>query len=626
MHVTWGVIPVAGRGTRMYPLSQAIPKELLPLGTKPVLQRVIEELASAGIRDLVFVTSQSKPAIREFLQADAFWRDALTRLGIEPVRIHLVDQPRQSGLGDAVLQAKSLVEGPFVIALGDCVIGGPGPCSLMSRVLKQFSAPGADAAIALEQVPANEIDKYGIAQVEGTEAELRVVDLVEKPPPGSTPSRWAIAGRYAFPPVLFQWLEQTERGRGGEIQLTDAIRAMIRAGHSVVGTALRPDERRYDVGEFEPYFEAFAEYARVDRDRHPEHQRAPRRDSAKAASSSVGHAYARAGLLGNPSDGYGGKTISLILRNWRADVRLMPSSRLRFRAGAAETEDFSSVAEFVSSVRKNGYYGGLRLVQAAVKRFYEFFGDQLPSTAACFAAEYSSSIPRQLGLGGSSAIVVATLRALARFYNIAIPSEWLPSLALSVETDELGIPAGLQDRVIQTYEGLMFMDFSPAHRAEWRGLARGDYHRLDEGLLPPLYVAVQESAAEPTEVIHSDLRKRFDRGDTQVVSAMTTFAQIAERGRQALLDRHSPDLAELIDANFDLRRSICKILPEHLKMVTTARSVGASAKFCGSGGAIIGTYRDDAMLAALNRAMSTIGARVVRPQVLPSPHPVSQCT
>ncbi len=619
MHVDWAVIPVAGRGTRMHPLSRAVPKELLPLGRKPVVQHVVEELVCAGMRQLVFVTSPDKPAIRDLLRDANFWRGQLADLTSEEVQLHVVEQKRQIGLGDAVLQAQALVERqPFVVALGDCVIGGNNPSALLKRMLDRIHASKFAAIIALEEVPANEVAKYGIAKIAGTGRWLSIQDLVEKPPIDTAPSRGAIAGRYVLNPDVFSFLAQTEKGRGGEIQLTDAIRGMIRGGSDVVGVPLLLDERRYDVGEFAPYYKAFEAFSAAESGWQ---NRVSRKGLAAGAAigegSGVarGRAFARAGLLGNPSDGYGGKTISCILGNWSAEVRLTPSHALRFHLGDGEPLEFDDVPRFVTSVGKHGYYGGLRLVQAAAKRFFEHCGDRLSPPLQNFNVEYRSDIPRQLGLGGSSAIVIATLRALAAFYGCEIPTEWLPSLALSAETAELGIPAGLQDRVIQTYEGLMYMDFAANRSTTERDMTRGSYERLDYGLLPKLFVAITESSAEPTEVIHSDLRKRFERGDSAVVAAIPRFAEFAELGRDAILKRDYRRLHELMNANFDLRRSICKILPEHLQMVEVARSTGASAKFCGSGGGIVGICEDDSMFEALVRAMATIGAVVVRPQI-----------
>jgi glucuronokinase len=482
----------------------------------------------------------------------------------------------------------------------------------------------ADAAvIALEQVPLADVSKYGIAQVENIGVNFRLLELVEKPTSETAPSRWAIAGRYLLTRTIFDHLRSIAPGSGGEIQLTDALRASVKAGGPSVGVPLEAGQRRYDVGEFESYFRAFEDFARVAL--RPTHG-ATRADTlADAAQNpfatdrdqSVGRACARAGLLGNPSDGYGGKVISCILGNWQAEVRVSPSQHIEFLTGLGESPSFESASAFVSTVRRQGYYGGLRLVQAATKRFFEYCGPKLSRDQwkQNFQVEYQSNIPRQLGLGGSSAIVIATLRALSAFFGVALPQEWLPSLALSAETQELGIPAGLQDRVIQTYEGLMYMDFASETIDAASHLKRGEYQRLDERLLPDLYVAFRHTAAEPTEVVHSDLRKRFDQGDSNVVSAMRQFAEFARLGREAILRQDIDELARLMNANFDLRRSVCQILPEQLALIQVARGCGVCAKFCGSGGAVVGILSDPKAFERLRQAMASIGASVFQPKI-----------
>ena len=299
-------------------------------------------------------------------------------------------------------------------------------------------------------------------------------------------------------------------------------------------------------------------------------------------------AYARAGLIGNPSDGYNGRTVSVIVRDFLAEVIMYPWDEVEVLGSRDDQTRFRSVRDLTHDVRLHGYYGGVRLLQATIKRFVEFAEqNNLKLHDQNFSIRYQTSIPRQVGLAGSSAIIVATLRALCEFYNLEIPREILPSLALSVETRELGIAGGLQDRVIQVYEGLVSMDFSHDRMTERMGCRCGQYESLDLSLLPPLYLAYSEEFGEPTEVLHNDLRGRFDRGETAVVSAMQGFAELAQRGRQALLDRNYKLFGELLDRNFDLRRSICQLHSQHVEMVEAARSVGCSAKFAGSGGAII---------------------------------------
>jgi glucuronokinase len=203
------------------------------------------------------------------------------------------------------------------------------------------------------------------------------------------------------------------------------------------------------------------------------------------------------------------------------------------------------------------------------------------------------------------------------FYDVRIPLDVQPSLVLSVETDELGIAAGLQDRVIQVYGGLVYMDFSRESMVEKNELMCGVYERLDPTLLPPLYLAYSTDVGEPTEVFHNNLRARYNHGEPAVVEAMGEFADLAEQSRTELLAGRPDRLARLIDRNFDLRCTICQLPAQHVEMVRRARRVGASAKFAGSGGAIVGTYRDEAMFGELKRELESFGCHVFKPDIGP---------
>jgi len=327
------------------------------------------------------------------------------------------------------------------------------------------------------------------------------------------------------------------------------------------------------------------------------------------------YAFARAGLLGNPSDGYFGKTISFLVRNFRARVLLQPSARLEIRPSKADTPVFESLEDLYETTRWRGYYGGIRLIQALIVRFMDYCRQQhihLPHRN--FTIEYESNIPMRLGLGGSSAIITAALRALCRYYSIEVELPIQANLVWETETVELGVPAGPQDRVIQVYEGLVYMDFD---RQLMERQGYGSYERLDPSLLPKLYLAYLTSLSEGTEVFHSNVRERWRRGDPEVLEAMRTWASYAERGRRALLERDYDTLDELINANFDLRRRIYRIGEGNLRMIEAARQVGASSNFAGSGGAIVGAYRDESTYRALVEIMRPLGAAVIKPQIVP---------
>jgi glucuronokinase len=319
-------------------------------------------------------------------------------------------------------------------------------------------------------------------------------------------------------------------------------------------------------------------------------------------------------MLGNPSDGYFGKTLSFAMSNYRARVLIYPSGRLEIRPSKADLPIFDSLEDLYRVTRWRGYYGGIRIIQALIVRFLEYCRDQgieLPERN--FTLEYESNIPQRLGLGGSSAIITASLRALCGYYEVEIPLPVFANLVLETETRELNVPAGLQDRVIQAYHGLVYMDFSK-DLMDARGY--GEYERLDPALLHNIYVAARTSLGEGTEVFHSNLRERWRAGDPEVVGAMRTWASYAEEGRACLLRNDYVRLGRLIDANFDLRAQIYKIDRGNLELVHTARMAGATANFAGSGGAIVGTYEDDKMFERLVQSMKPLGVAVIKPKIV----------
>lgn len=328
-------------------------------------------------------------------------------------------------------------------------------------------------------------------------------------------------------------------------------------------------------------------------------------------------AYARAGVVGNPSDGYHGRTISVIVKNFWAQVTLYEWDEIELVPSQEDQSRFRSIHELVRDVQLHGYYGGLRLVKGTIRKFAEYCyrqGHRLHERN--FSIRYESTIPRQVGLAGSSAIIVATLRCLMEFYGVEIPQHVLPSLALSVETEELGIAAGLQDRVIQVYEGMVYMDFTREKMRWERGLWCGQYEPMDPGLLPPVYLAYSVETSEPTEVVHNNLRARYEQGEPKVIQTMEALSALTLEAREAILRRDAERLGQLINRNYDLRETICKIALRHAEMVRRAREVGASAHFAGSGGAILGTYTDQAMYERLEAAMEKIHCRLLRPIIV----------
>ncbi|MFP4521345.1 MAG: mevalonate kinase [Fibrobacterota bacterium] len=324
-------------------------------------------------------------------------------------------------------------------------------------------------------------------------------------------------------------------------------------------------------------------------------------------------AYARAGLLGNPSDGYYGKTVSVIIKNYRANVILYHTPEINIIPNKRDHSRFRSMAELVSDVRLNSYYGGIRLIKASIKVFYEYCTqNNIVLDNRNFTIEYNSNIPRQVGMAGSSAIITAVFRALISFYQVDIPKPILPNLILSVETRELNIGAGLQDRVIQTYEGVVFMDFD---KKFFDKNGHGIYEELPADSLPGLYAAYRTDIAEVSGKVHNNIKERFELGDRKIISAMKKFAEIAAQGKSAILEKKYDKVSELINKNFDLRRSLYNIDDKNVQMVETARSCGASAKFSGSGGAVIGICPNEKTYKKLQKKLGEIGIKVFRPKV-----------
>lgn len=329
-------------------------------------------------------------------------------------------------------------------------------------------------------------------------------------------------------------------------------------------------------------------------------------------------AYSRAGLVGNPSDGYHGKTIAMIVRNFCAEVVLYEWDTLDIVLAENDRARFASIQDLARDVKLHGYYGGIRLIKATIKRFVDYCqARNIPLHDQNFSVRYQTNVPRQVGMAGSSGIVIAMLRCLMEFYHVEIPREVQPSFALPIEREELGITAGLQDRVAQVYEGVVYMDFNPARERVVQGFPSYYYEPLDPALLPPLYLAYHTDFSEPTEVFHNDIRGRFNRGEARVVQAMQRCADLAARGREALLRRDYDELGRLMNENFDTRRSIYNLPPWQVEMVETARRCGASAQFSGSGGAIVGIYQDAAMFKRLSERLGALQCRTLKPQVLP---------
>ena len=320
--------------------------------------------------------------------------------------------------------------------------------------------------------------------------------------------------------------------------------------------------------------------------------------------------------MGNPSDAYGGRALAMEIKDFHAEVTLRPSDRVELVPGPTDQADFRSIHDLSQHVRHHGYYGGRRLLAASARAFADHWAARgLLLDDRGFRISFTSTIPRQVGLAGSSAIVVAALRALMDFYQVDVSVRVLPSLALLVETRELGIGGGLMDRVVQVYGGLVRMDLTAEDMTQVDGYACGGYESLDPALLPDLYVAYGGDMAEPTEAVHGDLGRRYRAGDPAVLRAVSELASLVDAAVEALGNRDPDELGRLMDRNFELRRSVSHVAPAHARMIERARAVGAPAKFAGSGGAIVGVLPSAGVLRRLQAEMDDLGCRVLVPTV-----------
>ncbi|XP_077962344.1 glucuronokinase with putative uridyl pyrophosphorylase isoform X4 [Gasterosteus aculeatus] len=321
--------------------------------------------------------------------------------------------------------------------------------------------------------------------------------------------------------------------------------------------------------------------------------------------------FARVGLMGNPSDGFHGKTIAMSICNFWAEVTLVESQTLVLVPHPLnDPTEFGSLQDLFCISRKEGYLGGLRLLQATCKKFYQFCSNQgIALTKQNFTLKYDTNIPRQVGLAGSSAIVSATLKCLMKFYNITdndLPKSIRANFILNVETEELFITAGLQDRVVQVYEGLVYMDFGKKLMEEQ---GYGNYVSMDMSGLPPFWLAYLSDPSDSGR-IHSNIRQRWLSGEPLVVEAMKTFAELTDQARAALQDRDWRRLAQLMDQNFELRRSVYTdacLGPGNLRMVELARQFGSAVKLPGSGGAVVGLCLDGTRLVEMRAAFQEAG-------------------
>ena len=267
--ITRAVIPAAGLGTRFLPATKATPKEMLPIVDKPTIQYIVEEALASGIEDILIITGRSKRAIEDHFDRSIELELNLAEKGknewlemvrsISDIRIHYIRQKEPRGLGHAILCAKQFIGNePFAVLLGDDVVYNDKKPALR-QLIDVYEKTGA-SVLGVQEGPHEKVSSYGIVAARGTSdpRTFAVADMVEKPPVDEAPSNMAVLGRYVITPEIFELLEHTDPGAGGEIQLTDGLRSLLKIQPVY---AYNFEGRRYDVGDKLGFLEATVEYA-----------------------------------------------------------------------------------------------------------------------------------------------------------------------------------------------------------------------------------------------------------------------------------------------------------------------------------------------------------------------------
>jgi UTP--glucose-1-phosphate uridylyltransferase len=250
------ILPAGGLGTRLAPLTHLMPKEMLPLGPKVVLQYVLEECDAAGLDALLVVLNRRKTALFAVGEETPAPADPVT--GLPTRSVYFANQAQQGGLAHAILHGEAFVgQEPFVVALGDTLIHG-GETSLLARMIAAHEARGAAVTVAAQHVPDDRISRYGVLDAEPMpDGTLRVRRIVEKPKAAEAPSRWAVTARYVFSPEIFAAIRRAPRNPAGELELTEAMTLLAAEGRPLLAVPLGPGQQRLDIGNPQSYAEAF---------------------------------------------------------------------------------------------------------------------------------------------------------------------------------------------------------------------------------------------------------------------------------------------------------------------------------------------------------------------------------
>ncbi|KAJ1175301.1 hypothetical protein NDU88_000589 [Pleurodeles waltl] len=468
----------------------------------------------------------------------------------------------------------------------------------IAQVLKFFQVKEGDLAIYYEMEKGEMTSSRGIVEV--CPDTHRITKFIEKPSPDMTNSRLAS--------VVFYCLKKQTLGTLGQfLNIHENVENRVLGkymewlinviGVPVYGMKLPTGFQLIGQVGLSDYTKWLTRYSA--------------KKNVTVVKTITCRSYARIGIIGNPSDGYNGKTIAMTIANFWAESTISESKQLILLPHPLnDPTEFGSLQDLYHISRKEGYLGGLRLLQATCKKFYHYCSEKgiaLPKQNCTL--KYNVNIPRQVGLAGSSAIVSATLKCLMQFYNLKdddLPKSIRANFILDVETEELFIVAGLQDRVVQVYEGLIYMDFSK-DLMDKQGF--GQYEYMDPSHLPPFWLAYLRDPSD-SGVIHSDVRQRWLSGDPTVLETMKKFADLTDEAKRAMESRNWTELADLMSLNFELRRSLftdASLGTGNLKMIEIAKQHGSAAKLPGSGGAVVGLCLDPEKLVPLKKTFQEAG-------------------
>lgn len=602
-HLPIGIIFLAaGYGTRLsrdisktpsLALLFQTPKPLLPLSGHPILTHWLRQIPPSYI---VVVTNAAHHSL--YLS----WADNARQQHQGQIVVISDGTTNNSNRLGAVadisigLEALRKTDAEFAIVIaGDTLL----PNVNLRHYISSFAESRHDVATfayALNDI--NDCVRRGMFRFRREDGVMVATEVVEKPKSAElAPSNLACAPVYMLKKNIWGSVDTFVKERYHEpLETRDAPGLWLGWLVKRVDCRLFEIGKRIDIGGLVHYYEALWELSGADR---------------AHGEPAVGRAHPRIGLLGNPSDGYGGKVIGVsVASEGFAQVVATESDRFVVHCNSDHEleESFANLGEFVEHAEDRGlYYGARTLVLAAVMVFAKVYQRYLEKKNGSEARDgkdvlgalpncqltYSTTIPTRVGLSGSSAIVLATLRALARFFNTSLEEinndihVW-PVLMRSAEADILGISCGLQDRVVQVMQGCVAMDFTEGREEE-------SWERLSEDGLPELWIAYAEKGrvGESSGKVHGSLKERYLRKDPVLLGIIKQLVEVADSGRQILYEcargslERLGEFAALINKNFELRLALVGaegIGEQNMKLVSTAKGAGFAAKMTGSGG------------------------------------------